>query len=1050
MITAAKNNYSKTKFLIMSNSIFKGKKISKFIMICTLCLGSVITAQSQVVSGKVTSSSDSKPLQGVTVLLKGTSIGTATDAKGNYTLRNVSLSDTLFFSYVGFGEEEVPINGRNKVNISLQSEVSSLQEVVIGYGTQKKSDLTGSISTVDAKTFQDQSMTQVTDMLTGTVAGVNIDQGISANGASASLEIRGRTSLNASNAPMLVVDGSIFNGGIEEINPADVKTIDILKDASSAAIYGARASNGVILITTKTGGRGKPTINFNTQIGLTEATNSVKPYNAEQYIQYRTDLLKGWGTGYPDYYFDDPNNLPTGITLDQWRNASSNPQSNNTTEWLNRLRFFPTEQANYLAGKTTDWYNLVMPRGLKQTYNLSVGGGSKDFKYYWSGGYVNNEGIIQGDKYSALRTRLNLDFKIADWLSIGMNSQFSNQDNGGAPASLVQMYWASPYGSEYDSTGSMRWYPNDYQDEANPLLNTYNQEISNKASSLFATLYANLKLPFGIEYKLSYQPHYEFAHNYNFWPSATTIVGGSTHKNGYGSREESRLNEWTLDNILHWKKHVGAQDFDLTLLYSTEEHQNWYSLMTNEDFAPNENLGFNGLQFGINPSITNNDTKSTGDAIMARANYSLLNKYLLTLSIRRDGYSAFGQKNPRANFPAAAFAWKISDEKFFKIGWVNQMKLRFSWGVNGNRDIGPYAALAQITPNLYYDGANTVVGIYNSSLANPNLAWEKTAATNIGLDLGVLNNRLVFNMNYYNMKTTNLLMNRILPAITGFNNITTNLGEVDNQGFEFTASSNNISKSKFDWRTNFVFSLNRNKIKHLFGDYEEVTIGGKTVKQEVPDYTNQWFPGHPIDAVWDYNVTGIWQESEKAAAAGYNMVPGDFKAEDVNGDSSYQALDDKKFIGYTQPRYRLGLRNEFTFFGNLSLTVFIRADLGQITAFPSALHTETSEYDRKSMEPVPYWTPDNPINDYPRLLVNTTGYGGGLMIYRSSSFVRIQDLILSYIVPVKIAQRAKLNNLRISGSARNLYSFTKWPGWDPESGNFPMPRTYTIGISFSL
>jgi TonB-linked SusC/RagA family outer membrane protein len=1034
----------------MSNLILKGKKFSKLLLSCILLLGSVITAQSQVVSGIVKSGSDNQPLRGVTVQIKGTSNSTATDSKGHYLLKNVSSSDSLFFSYVGFGSETVSVDGRTSVNVNLQAEASSLQEVVIGYGTQKKSDLTGSISRVDAKAFEDQSMTQLTDMLTGTVAGVNINQGSSASGASAALEIRGRTSLNASNAPMIVVDGSIFNGGIEEINPTDVKTIDILKDASSAAIYGARASNGVILITTKTGGRGKPTINFSTQIGTTETTHSVTPYNAQQYIQYRTDLLKGWGTGFPNYYFDDPNNLPAGVTLDKWRNASSNPQNNNKTEWLNRLRFFPTEQANYLTGKTTDWYKLVMPRGLKQTYNLSVSGGSNNFKYYWSGGYVNNEGIIKGDTYAAVRTRLNLDFKIADWITIGINSQFSNQDYGVSPAPLDQMYSVSPYGSEYDSTGGMKWYPNDYQDEPNPLLNTYNQKISHKASSLFATLYADLKLPFGIEYKLSYQPHYRFGHNYNFWPSATTIMGGSTHRNGYGSREESRQNEWTLDNIVHWRKHLGVQDLDLTLLYSTEEHQNWYSLLTNENFAPNENLGFNALQFGISPSITNNDTKETGDAIMARANYTLLNRYLLTLSVRRDGYSAFGQKNPRANFPAAAFAWKISDEKFFKIDWIDQMKLRLSWGVNGNRDIGPYAALAQISPNLYYDGANTVVGIYNSSLANPSLAWEKTEATNIGLDLGVLANKVVFNLNYYNMKTTNLLMNRILPAITGFNNITSNLGEVDNQGFEFTVNSNNITKSKFSWNTNFVLSLNRNKIKHLFGDYQDVTVGGKTVKQEVPDYTNQWFPGHAIDAVWDYNVTGIWQESERAAAAGYHMVPGDFKSQDVNGDGTYQALADKKFIGYREPRYRLGLRNEFTFFNNLSLTIFIRADLGQIKAFPSALHIETSEYDRKSMEPVPYWTPSHPINDYPRLLVNTTGYGGGLMVYRSSSFVRIQDLVLSYIVPEQIAKRASLNNVRIYGSARNLYSFTKWPGWDAESGNLPMNRTYTLGFSFSL
>ncbi|MEO9003585.1 MAG: SusC/RagA family TonB-linked outer membrane protein, partial [Ginsengibacter sp.] len=988
------------------------------------------------------------------VLIVGSNVGTATNNEGHFTLNAPNDKNiTLEISSVGYQTKRVNVGKQTEMNIVLETDIAGLSDVVVvGYGTQKKSDLTGSIARVDARDFENQPMTQVTDMLTGTVAGVNINQGTSASGGTSFLEIRGRTSLNASNAPMVVVDGAIFNGGIEQINPADVKTIDVLKDASSAAIYGARASNGVILITTKKGVKGNPKINFTTQIGLTEATHSLKPYNANEYIQFRTDLLKSWGTGFPDYYFDNPDNLPGGISLEQWRNVSANPQNNNTVEWLNRLRFWPTETANYFAGKTTDWLKLVMPKGLKQTYDISIAGGSDKFNYYWSGGYVNNEGIIKGDKYSTVRTRLNVDFKIANWISLGMNSQFSNQNNNGVPADLTEMYDNSPYGSLYDTaTGNLKLYPNDYEGAQNPLLNTYYQQTSNQTSSIFASIYADIKLPLGIQYKISYQPHYQFGHDYDFWPSSTTINGGATHKNGYGTRKETRLNEWTLDHILHWKRQFGVHDFDVTLLYSSEEHRSWLDSLTNEDFSPNQNLGFNALQFGINPTLTNNDIKTTGDAVMARLNYSLFNKYLLTLSMRRDGYSAFGQKNPRASFPAAAFAWKVSDEKFFKINWINQMKLRMSWGVNGNRDINAYAALAQIRPNLYYDGSNTVVGVFNSSLANPNLAWERTAAFNVGLDLGLLSNKVNMTLNYYNMKTTNLLMNRILPVITGFTDITTNLGEVDNQGLEVTINTNNINTSKFNWNTNFVFSLNRNKIKHLFGDYKEVTTDGKTTKQEVPDYTNKWFPGHAIDAVWDYNVIGIWQLDEAAKAAGYNMIPGNFKAQDVNEDGSYQALDDKKFIGYTQPRYRLGLRNDFTFLQNLSLTIFIRADLGQITSFPNALHSETSEYDRHSIPPPPdYWTPEHPINDYPLLLNNVTGYGGGLIIYRPSSFVRIQDLILSYIIPENIAQRGHLDNLRIFGSIRNFYTFTKWPGWDPESGNSPMPRTFTLGLSFSL
>jgi TonB-dependent starch-binding outer membrane protein SusC len=505
--------------------------------------------------------------------------------------------------------------------------------------------------------------------------------------------------------------------------------------------------------------------------------------------------------------------------------------------------------------------------------------------------------------------------------------------------------------------------------------------------------------------------------------------------------------------VLHWAKQIGIHNFELTLLQSVEKQESWSTLNTNENFSPNQNLQFNALQFGNNPSLSNNDEKATGDALMGRLNYSLLNKYLLTLSVRRDGYSAFGQKNnPRATFPAIAFAWKVSDEKFFNLNWVDQMKLRLSWGANGNRDIGAYSALARVSPNLYYDGSNAVMGVTTTSIANPDLAWEQTEAYNAGLDLEFFKGRITLNANYYDMTTTNLLMNRILPAITGFNSITVNLGEVKNRGMDLTLSTINMNKSNFRWKSNFVFSFNRNRIVRLFGDYKEVTIDGKTVKQEVPDIINGWFPGHAIDAVWNYKVTGVWQVNETAQAADYNMVPGDFKAQDVNQDTSYQALDDKQFLGYLTPRYRLGLRNDFTVFKNFLVSFFVRADIGEyLGAYAASLDPAYSQHDRENrLANIPYWTPANPINDYARLGVNTSAYGGGLMLYKPRSFVRIQDFSLAYSIPSITTERAKLSGARIFASVHNIYSFTKWPGWDPESMNFPMPRTYTIGMHISF
>ena len=606
----------------------------------------------------------------------------------------------------------------------------------------------------------------------------------------------------------------------------------------------------------------------------------------------------------------------------------------------------------------------------------------------------------------------------------------------------------------FDEDGNAMWYPNSFA-VANPLINYYGQERMKKVNTLFASLYGKIKLPFGFDYKISFQPRYEASKDYNFW-SSNTLDGGSTRSGGYSTRADASAYEYILDNLLHWNKQFGVHQFDVTLLYSAERNRGWYSKIANQGFVPNENLGFHGLQYGTSPAMETNDTQITGDAAMARLNYTLFDKYLITASVRRDGFSAFGTKQPRAVFPAAAIAWKISEEKFFNVDFVSQMKLRLSWGVNGNRDIGAYSALAQLLSAMYYDGTNVQVGVYNTSLANPNLVWEKTKSINIGMDLSLLKNRIDLSMEYYDMTTTDLLMKRLLPEITGFKDITTNLGLLGNKGFEMTINTINTERTNFSWRSGLVFSFNRNKIKRLFGDYKEETVDGKTVSRELPDYSNEWFPGQAIDRVWNYNVTGIWQTAEKDAAAVYKLQPGDFKAVDVDGNGKYEALMDKQFIGYRQPRFRIGLRNEFTFWKNFTASVFLRSELGHIAPFAEGLRTGGSDtYDRRNTNDFPYWTPDSPSNEYARLNTNTNVFGGGIKVYKKLSFLRVQDVNVGYALPSDISKKLKVNTVRVFASARNLLTFTKWPGWDPEAwdsdgNNVPMPRNFTVGLNLSL
>lgn len=1006
-------------------------------------------AQSQTVSGVVRSTSDNAPMQGVTVQVKGTSNTTATDAKGRFQLRNVTSSDSLYFSSVGFRNETVAVGTRGHVNISLQAEASALdQVVVVGYGTRKKGDVTGAITQVDANAFKYQSTTQFTEMLAGTIAGFNADQGTSAQGG-ASMEIRGRTSLSAATTPLVVVDGAIFYGSLLDINSNDIETINILKDASSAAIFGAKAASGVIIITTKKGRKGKPTINFNSRVGLTESYNERRGLGPKEYLKFREDFLRQLSPATDYNFYTNPNELPASMTVDQWRAlSSSTPLADNTREWMARLRLFPIEQENYLKGKTMDMYDEVFRKGIRQQYNLSTSGGSDNSNYYWSVGYDNNEGIRVGDRYSSIRSRLNLDFKVVDWLNVGLNAQFSDRDQSSVPASL-DFYVNSPYGQMFDSAGNLERYPHGHSD--NPLLDYYRTSVLDKTNSLFANMYADVKLPFGAKFKVSFQPYYETSKYLSF----TTIspqLGGVVNELPSGYRSESSVMNWMVDNLLSWNKKIGVHNFDVTLLANVEKNNYWSTSMSNRSFTPNQQLGYSGLQFGNAPQINNNDTRSTGDALMARLNYSLLDRYLLTASVRRDGYSAFGLENPRATFPAFAFGWVVSNEKFFKVDFINRMKIRASWGANGNRDIGIYSALARTGSNLWYDGTNVRVGVFNSTLANSGLSWEKTTSLNLGVDVAFVKNKIDLTADVYDKTTTDLLMNRILPRVTGFSNITTNLGEVVNRGFEMTLNTKNISNASFSWRSTFVFSLNRNKINRLFGDVGDYTLLGQKLTGEVPDFTNKWFPGHAVDAVWDYRVIGVWQNNEKGEAAKYNMQPGDFKAVDVNGDGKYVDVEDKQFIGYTVPRYRLGLRNEITFLKNFTASVFVRADLGQIGAYSVALNSGFESDDRwnRNVGPVPYWTADNPNNEYARLNVNTGAYGGGLMIYKPRSFVRIQDLSLAYTLSADAAHHLKMNNLQFFGAIRNLATFTKWPGWDPESGMFPMPRTFTIGLSCSL
>ncbi|MFK5973793.1 MAG: TonB-dependent receptor [Flavobacteriaceae bacterium] len=1006
-------------------------------------LGEEIVLQQEInISGTITDE-NGQPLPGASVTIKGTTTGVVANFDGNYKI-GAPEDATLVISYIGYTEQEVTVDGRTTIDVQLAPGDALDEVILIGYGTAKKSDLTGAVARIGADAIKNNAQSQVFDRIAGRVAGVNINQS-STPGGSSIIEIRGPTSLTGGTSPLIVLDGVIYNGDIRDINPNDIENIDILKDASSAAVYGSKASSGVIIISTKKGKIGKPTINFSSKISVSEVNNrDFRTRTGKEYEEFRRDYFRTVGNNFPDFYWNDPSDLPSGVTLQDWRDAGNNPADDNTEEYLNRLNFFDLEKEQYRAGNEVNWFNEVMNSGIITENDLSINGGTDKTSYYWSLGQIDNKGIIKGDGASAVRTRLNVDFEIADWLNIGINSHFSERDLSDVRASLQNMFRTSPYAKLRNDDGTLNLFPGEYVNVASPFDNSERQVKERKLINIFAAMYADVKLPLGIKYRFSYQPRYDFERDYNFWGSET-LNGGIRHSNGFGTRREFSQFSWLLDHLLTWNNEIGKHRFDLTFLYNQERTKNYESFMSNENFSPNEMLGFNGLGFGIKPALSSNDTEASGNAIMGRLNYIFDNRYFITASVRRDGYSAFGQENPTAIFPAAAFAWTVSNEKFFNVDWVDRLKFRTSWGINGNRDIGIYSSLARVNSTQYSNGSGVQVGVYNNSLSNPGLRWEKTESLNFGLDLGLFNNRVDLTAEYYTITTTDLLQNRQLPEITGFNGVTTNIGELENKGFELSLNTVNIDTQNFSWRSGVVFSFNRNKIISLFGDLDEEG-------NPLPDYSNQWFPGQSIDVIWDYKVEGVWQANEAAEANAQGFVPGDYKAQDLNNDGQYDALIDKQFIGFRTPRYRWGFRNEFKY-KRLVASVFVRADVGHKGVFSPATH-QSSTYDRRSIWNIPYWTPTNGEQEFARVNENRGLYGGGLDVNKSRTFIRLQDISLSY--DISVPENMGIKSLRVFASARNILTWTKWPGWDPErsstnlNGDLPMPRTFTMGINVSL
>lgn len=1024
-----------------------------------------ITSVSPQQSGKVTCvvSDEFGPVAGVNVVVKGTTNGNITDADGKVTLENLGSGAVLVVSYIGYITQEIPVDGRKMISITLKEDAEELEEiVVVGYGTAKKKDLTGAISCVKAKEMEAEAPRSVQDLLRASAAGLSIGMSTDAAGT-ADLQIRGKNTLSAGSSPLIVLDGVIYDGSLQDVNAMDVESIDVLKDASSVAVYGAKAANGVIAITTKKGNTGKPVIQFNANVGLVHTSRLPKTVDGAGFLKFRQEYAEGLLSqnelaAQPGKYADPSTLSSMGVDPLTWYNYDQkNPSSTLPDDktmimtWLTRLNLQNIEMENYLNGVETDWDDIVYQTGLQQDYTTSISNRTDNIAYYWSLGYADREGVKTGDRYRNFRSRLNLESKVTSFLTVGLTSQYATRIGGYLAADTEQREHNSPYTTnEIDNLDSpYRMYPSGDNNTKNPFFDNLYRDRRDINHDLSANLYAILKLPFGVEYQMNFTPRYHWYEYMNHESSKHPEWAGV---GGNSIRQTEKTFNWLLDNIVRWKYEFGKNHrVEATFLYNAEKGQWWQTIAQNKQYTPNDVLGYHNIGAGAVPTVSSNDTYKTGDALMGRVFYSFMDKYLVTASVRRDGYSAFGQMNPRATFPAIALGWVFTSEEFMKASndWLNYGKLRFSWGQNGNRDIGQYSALAALNSGLhpYIDQNGNIYitsQIYINRMPNSALKWERTASYNIGLDFSVFGDKLSGSMETYMAETNDLLVDRSLPSILGYSSVKANLGTLTNRGFELTLNANLIENKNFTWNSSGTFSFNRRKIKHLYGDMEEVKDADGNVigYKEADDLANKWFIGHDTDQIWDYERDGAWQLGEEEEASKYGNKPGDFKYVDQNNDGVLNN-DDKIFQGYTTPRYRWSWRNEFTFYKHFNLSFMMYSHIGQYGTFNRAANTG-GMFDRYTIVDIPRWTKDNPTNDYGRLGSKNIGNN-----YVKKTFVRMENITLSYNVPQNFSKKFAVQNMRFSVAIRNPFVITGWTFGDPEGGDTTL-RTVNFGVNFTL
>ncbi|MFA5329324.1 MAG: TonB-dependent receptor [Prolixibacteraceae bacterium] len=961
----------------------------------------------KTVSGKVT---DDKgvSLPGVSVVVKGTTNGTITDSNGKYELSYVPSNGILIFSFVGMKKIEISVEDKNTIDAVLQEETVGLDEVVaVGYGTMKKSDLTGAISSVSAQQLNTIQSSNVLGQAQGKLAGVDIVSSNGSPGSTQTIRIRGNRSINANNDPLFVVDGIPTTQGINDFNPGDIESMEILKDASAVAIYGSRGANGVILITTKRGKKGLAQISYNGYTGIEKQFEHINKMNSEQFVEYKR--------------------VAYGLA----KNDNSQDQT-----LLGAL------YDNYVNGVGTDYLSETYRNGFQTNHQLSASGGNDKLSYYLSGSYFNEEGVLKKTDYERFSLRVNLDATLTQRINVGLSFTASkdlrNRMDDDDPTTAAIHY--VPITSAYDDDGNIIPYPNpDESLTANPLSNfAPNQYIDEtKGFRMFSNLFGEYKILKDLKYRLNVGTDVSYSRRGQF----TGDYIGSTP---VGSIDNSNVFSYTLENILTYNKNLGEHNFNVTGLYSVQSNSTETSSLSAKGIPITHStfyaLGTAETITGIGSGLTKWGLMS----YMGRVNYKFKDRYLITVSGRTDGSSRLAEGNKWAFFPAASVGWIISEEKFLKMPVLSFLKLRGGYGSVGNTAINPYQTQGGLARSDYNFGDASAFGYQQDGIANPNLGWEISNTFNFGIDFGFFKNRISGNLEIYDTHTSDLLLQRLLPATSGFVSVIENVGSTRNRGWELTVSANVLNNgSGLKWDVDINLSSNKEQITELFNGTTD-------------DIGNNWFIGHPINTFYDYVFDGIWQTSEADEAAKYGQAPGQIKIKDVNGRDENGVLtnkpdgqinsDDRAILGSAVPDWTGGITNTLSYKG-FDFSMLIYARQGQML--------NSSYYDlggnnwegRRANLNLNYWTPDNPSNEYPQPVQGKSILYSSALTYFDGSFIKLKNISLGYDFARNLIKSKALSSCRIYLSATNPITWSKYDIVDPETGGALSTSNYIIGLN---